>query len=114
MGMRYDWADRCLRRTRLVLGLLGLVARPTAAADWPQFNFDARYSGTSLQETIIHRGNVPTLHVLYHVALPSIADGAPAFLSGVSTPLGVKDLLFLNTNVAGAGDLNKRTLPPIF
>jgi len=77
--------------------MLWLAARPTSASDWPQFNVDARHSGTSLQETIIHRGNVPTLHPLYHVALPSIADGAPAFLSGVSTPLGVKDLLFLNT-----------------
>jgi outer membrane protein assembly factor BamB len=77
--------------------MLWLAARLTAASDWPQFNLDARHSGTSLQETIIHRGNVPTLHVLYHVTLPSIADGAPAFLSGVTTPLGVKDLLFLNT-----------------
>jgi hypothetical protein len=31
------------------------------------------------------------------VALPAIADGAPAFLAAVQTPGGVKDLLFLTT-----------------
>lgn len=85
------------RRTWLGLGLSWLAVGPAAAADWPQFNVDARHSGTSLQETTIHRGNVPTLHALYHVTLPSIADGAPAFLSGVSTVSGTKDLLFLTT-----------------
>jgi hypothetical protein len=79
------------------LGLLWLAAALASASDWPQFDLDARHSGVSLQETSIHRGNVSTLHVLYNVVLPSVADGAPAFLSGVSTPSGVKDLLFLNT-----------------
>jgi hypothetical protein len=66
-------------------------------ADWPQFNLDARHSGTSQQEALIHRGNVATLHIRYNVALPGVADGAPAFLAGVTTPLGVKDVLFVTT-----------------
>jgi len=95
--MRYGSTVGPRRGAGLVLALLGLAAFPAASSDWPQFNLDARHSGASLQETTIHRGNVSTLHVLYHVALPSIADGAPAFLRGVPTLLGVKDLLFLTT-----------------
>jgi outer membrane protein assembly factor BamB len=68
-----------------------------ATGDWPQFNLDAQKSGASHQETAIHAGNVATLHSIYSVTLPSVADGAPAFLSRVATPQGVKDLLFLTT-----------------
>jgi outer membrane protein assembly factor BamB len=89
---------RALTVTSLVLAS---GARPpgAAAADWPQFNLDVRHSGSSLQESIIHAGNVATLHARYHVALPggAVADGAPAFLAGVATPQGTRDLLFLNT-----------------
>jgi hypothetical protein len=95
--MRYGSTVGRHREGGLVLGLLWLTAAPALSSDWPQFNLDARHSGSSLQETSIHRRNVSTLHVLYSVALPSIADGAPAFLPGVPTALGVKDILFLNT-----------------
>ncbi|HEY0781889.1 MAG TPA: PQQ-binding-like beta-propeller repeat protein, partial [Thermoanaerobaculia bacterium] len=81
----------------LAILLLALPVGLAHAADWPQFNLDSRHSGWSTQETTIHSGNVSTLHVLYHVTLPSIADGAPALLTGVSTASGVKDLLFLTT-----------------
>lgn len=67
------------------------------AADWPQFNVDSRHNGASLQETTIDTRNVGTLHVRYHVALPSVADGAPAFLQGVTTPQGLLDLLFFTS-----------------
>lgn len=79
--------------------LLALTVERAAAApaDWTQFGFDARHGAWNTQETAIHTGNVGTLHVLYHVTLPSIADGAPAYLSGVSTAQGLKDLLFLTT-----------------
>jgi hypothetical protein len=83
---------------RLVLGLSATLAAAVAgAADWPQFNLNAQKSGASAQETTIHAGNVATLHMVYSVALPAVADGAPAFLSRVSTPGGIKDLLFLTT-----------------
>lgn len=83
--------------SRLVAALVLLSAVRAAGQDWPQFNLDAQHSGTSRQETVIHRGNVTTLHPLYHVSLPGVADGAPAFLAGVATPLGQKDLLFVTT-----------------
>jgi outer membrane protein assembly factor BamB len=65
--------------------------------DWLQFGFDDRHSGVSDRETTVHAGNVTTLHVLYHVTLPSIAEGAPVYLSGVATAQGLEDLLFLTT-----------------
>jgi putative pyrroloquinoline-quinone binding quinoprotein len=95
--MRYRRLLSSGRAAGLALGLLGAAAPTALPSDWPQFDFDAAHSGVSLQETTINRGNVATLHVLYNVVLPSVADGAPAFLSGVATPQGVKDLLFLNT-----------------
>ncbi|MDP9121097.1 MAG: PQQ-binding-like beta-propeller repeat protein, partial [Acidobacteriota bacterium] len=81
------------------LALTAVLARPPLAdaSDWPQWNLDSRHSGTSLQESTLHAGNVATLHVRYHVTLPDVADGAPAYLAGVLTPQGQKDLLFLNT-----------------
>jgi outer membrane protein assembly factor BamB len=75
-----------------------LQAQPAPpAAAWMQFGFDARHSGVNDRETAIHRGNVASLHLLYKVTLPGIADGAPAFLPGVTTRRGVKDLLLLTT-----------------
>jgi len=81
------------------LGLSAMLTLPSraGASDWPQFNFDGQHTGNNPSETTIQKSNVATLHVRYHVRLPSIADGAPAFLQGVSTGQGVKDLLFLNT-----------------
>jgi hypothetical protein len=87
-------------RTLILLSLgvsTALGAVKAGAADWPQFGFDARHSGASAQETAIHAGNVASLHLLYSVALPAAAGGAPVFLSHVSTPEGIKDLLFLTT-----------------
>jgi hypothetical protein len=83
--------------SRLAAALVLLSPLRAACGDWPQFNLDAQHSGTSRQETVIHRGNVATLHPLYHVSLPGVADGAPAFLAEVPTPLGQRDLLFVTT-----------------
>jgi outer membrane protein assembly factor BamB len=74
------------------------AAGGASALDWPQFNLDPQHSGNNSQEHAITPGNVATLHLAYPaVALPAIADGNPVFLEGVSTPTGVKDLLFLTT-----------------
>ena len=90
-----------LRAALALTGLATLLAAaaslPARAADWPEFDGDGRHNGNNQQETTIHSGNVSTLHVKYHVTLPSIEDGAPAFLSGVTTASGIKDLLFLTT-----------------
>jgi hypothetical protein len=75
---------------------LAAVLNVGTVGDWPQFNLEPRHTGASAQETLIHTGNVSTLHGV-SVALPAVADGAPAYLSHVTTAMGVKDLLFLTT-----------------
>ncbi len=72
-------------------------ASPAPAYDWPQMNGDPQHSGNNTQETIVGSGNVATLQFLFQATLPSIADGAPAYLSAVSTPMGLRDLLFVAT-----------------
>jgi hypothetical protein len=73
------------------------AALPARAYDWLQFNGNAEHSGNNSHETLLDRGNVAALTLKYQVTLPAIADGAPVLLQGVSTPGGVKDLLFLTT-----------------
>jgi outer membrane protein assembly factor BamB len=65
--------------------------------DWLQFGFGDRHGGVNDRETILHAGNVATLHVLYQVHLPGIVAGAPVYLSGVATAQGRQDLLYLTT-----------------
>lgn len=67
------------------------------AYDWPQFDGNAQHSGSNTQEAAITVGNAGTLHRLFQVALPAVADGAPAYLGGASTPGGPRDLLFVTT-----------------
>jgi hypothetical protein len=86
-----------LALTGLATLLASVASLPARAADWPEFGGDGRHNLNNQQETTIHSGNVSTLHVKYHVTLPSIEDGPPAFLSGVTTSSGTKDLLFLTT-----------------
>jgi outer membrane protein assembly factor BamB len=64
---------------------------------WAQFGFDASHSGVNLSERTIGRSTVAGLRVRFRAALPAVADGAPAFLSGVPTAGGVRDLLFVTT-----------------
>jgi outer membrane protein assembly factor BamB len=65
--------------------------------DWLQFNGDAQHSGDNSSETILSQTTVHSLTQSFRVPLPSIADGAPAVLTGVATPSGTRDLLFLTT-----------------
>ena len=65
--------------------------------DWFQFNGDASHSGSNMLEKRISVNNVAQLHILFHVTLPGIADGAPVYLSNVSTAIGTRDLLFVTT-----------------
>ncbi|HVT16076.1 MAG TPA: PQQ-binding-like beta-propeller repeat protein [Thermoanaerobaculia bacterium] len=98
MKSTYVSASTVCLATALVLLASTAPAAYGQSFDWMQFGFDSRHSGASPQETTIHTANVATLHTKYPaVALGNIAAGAPAFLSGVSTAGGVKDLLFLTT-----------------
>ena len=65
--------------------------------NWLQFNLDPRHSGNDTKETKITPQNVGGLHQLFKVSLPSVADGAPAYLSDVKTQAGTVNMLFVTT-----------------
>ncbi|HUI31281.1 MAG TPA: PQQ-binding-like beta-propeller repeat protein [Candidatus Acidoferrales bacterium] len=77
--------------------LIFFVPQPSRCQnyDWPQFNFDPQHSGNDTKETKITRQNVGSLHQLFKISLPSVADGAPAYLSDVQTPGGKLDMIFV-------------------
>ncbi|HTB80291.1 MAG TPA: chitobiase/beta-hexosaminidase C-terminal domain-containing protein, partial [Opitutaceae bacterium] len=54
-------------------------------------------TGNNTLETTINASNVSQLKLLFNVALPASdnPDGPPVLLTGVSTPVGVKDLVFV-------------------
>ncbi|MBV8202449.1 MAG: PQQ-binding-like beta-propeller repeat protein, partial [Acidobacteria bacterium] len=74
----------------------GIPANGTPG-DWQQFGYDPRHSGDAALETTLRPGNVGTLHLLYSVSLPGTVDDAPVYLSDVSTPGGVLDVLYVTT-----------------
>jgi outer membrane protein assembly factor BamB len=85
-------------RAALVPLLMLLAAAPAAAAaDWPQFGYDSRHTGSNPGEAMLGAANVTALHARYHVVLPGVVDGPPVFLQGAATPQGTRDLLFLET-----------------
>lgn len=65
--------------------------------DWLQFNFDPQHSGNNTKEKEITRQNVGRLHQLFKISLPSIVDGAPAYLSNVKTSSGIINMFFVTT-----------------
>jgi hypothetical protein len=70
--------------------------------DWLQFDGDDQHSGNSTKESILSSANVASLSQLFQASLPTIADGAPSYLSQVATGNGTQDLLFVT---AKAGDI---------
>jgi outer membrane protein assembly factor BamB len=75
----------------------GTLAAGASLYDWPQFNGNPQHSGNNTLETLITRSNVAQLQLVYQVSLPGVVDGAPAYLNSVSTPQGVKNLIFVTT-----------------
>jgi outer membrane protein assembly factor BamB len=69
----------------------------TNSHNWLQFNGDASHTGNNSQEYQISTSTVAQLQQLFKVQLPSIADGAAAYLSHVLTSSGWRDLIFLTT-----------------
>ena len=92
--MRKRWWTRKLCAAAILL-MLGI--RCASAYDWLQFGGDPQHSGRNTAETILSPANVGTLAVKYQVPLAGLVDGAPVFLENVSTPGGIKDLLFVTT-----------------
>jgi hypothetical protein len=88
---------------------LPLIIQPVPLYDWLQFNFDASHSGSNTLEQIISAANVSTLHQLFQITLPAVADGAPAYLSNVTTSGGVRKLVYVTTRTGGVDALDAST-----
>jgi outer membrane protein assembly factor BamB len=92
----------CVAGLSLFVGLLPAIeARPVTAAgvgyDWLQFGGDAQHSSNDTAESAISAATVSTLHKSYTATLPAVADGAPVYLSSVSTVNGTQDLVYVTT-----------------
>jgi outer membrane protein assembly factor BamB len=92
---------------RLSVGLA--FASPAATYDWLQFDFDAQHSGNDTQETAITAANAGSLHRLFQVSLPAVADGAPVYLRNVATANGARDVLFVTTKAGHIAALDAQT-----
>ncbi|MEO5766623.1 MAG: FG-GAP-like repeat-containing protein [Casimicrobiaceae bacterium] len=101
---------RSLRRRAAALGFaLAAASAPAPAYDWLQFNGNAAHSGNNTREKAIDRNNVATLAQRFQATLPATADGAPVILRAVTTPSGVRDLLFVTTRAGHLVALDGRT-----
>ena len=81
---------------RAVAALFAASAFASAsAADWMQFGYDAAHSGHNTAETTLSAANVDRIQRRWQATLTASVDGAPVYLSNVTTSGGVKDLLFL-------------------
>jgi hypothetical protein len=85
-----------------LLGLLFLIAAwPSHATNWLQFGYDSHHSGNNPQEAgYSTAGNMPLYSAPLLTSPPGVlndSESAPVFLGSVSTPFGVKDLLFVTT-----------------
>ncbi|MDB6036132.1 MAG: Pyrrolo-quinoline quinone, partial [Verrucomicrobiales bacterium] len=65
---------------------------------WLQFCGDSRHTCVNSSETTLNPDNVKGLKKIFSVPLDNATDAQPAFLSGVTTPMGPKDLLFVLTS----------------
>ncbi len=93
MNIRLRLTPRNIVRSLLLL--LSMVV--IVAFDWAQFNGNPQHSGDNTQEKMITPATVKNLKQLFKISLPDVADGAPAFLSGVNTSSGIKNLVFVTT-----------------
>ena len=85
--------------TALILLGISLAApqNPPPLSNWLQFGFDPQHSGNNPLETTLTISNVNSLKRMIQMTLPGIADGAPVFLSSVTTSTGIRNLVFVTT-----------------
>ena len=69
--------------------------KPASKYDWLQFAYDPGKSANDTAESTVNLGNVKNLKQLFKVALPDAPDGSPVFLHDVTTPKGVKDVVYV-------------------
>ncbi len=75
-----------------------LLAPITSLAyDWQQFGGNPSHSGNNSSEVNITRANLGSMELRFQVNLPEATDGTSAYLSNVTTPGGVHNLLFVTT-----------------
>jgi PQQ-like domain len=74
-----------------------VATAPAWAYDWLQFGGNAQHSGNNTSEKALTAANVASLTSKFEADLPSVADSTPVFLEAVSTPTGVKNLVFVTT-----------------
>jgi hypothetical protein len=79
----------------ILLALLSFLPQAHAKYNWLQFGFLPDKTANNTVETNITLSNVGNLQPLFLASLSNNADGAPVLLTGVSTPGGVRDLLFV-------------------
>lgn len=79
------------------INYLPLLGKNSPAYDWLQFNGDASHSGNNTLESYLTVNNIANLQLLFQVQLLGIADGAPVYLSRVSTASGTRDLVYVTT-----------------
>ena len=81
-----------------ILAAALLSGQALFAYDWLQFCGDSQHSCINKLETTLTKDNVKGLKKIFSVPLANATDGQPAFLSGVATTAGLKDLLFVLTS----------------
>jgi hypothetical protein len=78
-----------------MFGMTLLSPLAYAQVDWLQFGFLPDKTGNNTLETKITLGDVGGLQPLFTTPLSHNPDGAPVLLTGVTTPSGVRDLIFV-------------------
>jgi outer membrane protein assembly factor BamB len=104
-------------RTSPVWTATGAGATPTPtpgtaqqSVDWVRFGFDAARSGVNPNETNITPATVSSLHRLWSVPLPGVADSTPILVHGVAFGDGPeRDVVFLTTKSGILVALNATT-----
>ena len=99
---------------RVLALTIAAVAMPATAADWLQFGFDASHSGVNTAETALGPANVAQLSLRYSIQLAGKPEGAPVLLSGVNTPAGIRDVLYVTFNNGTLAALDAATGAPLW
>src|SRR5215831_12968611 len=80
--------------------LVLLVANPVPSADWPTFGHDPQRTGWAVEEDRLQPRNVAALELKWKVRVQNeplslTALTAPVVASGVTTPRGVKTVVYV-------------------
>ena len=102
--------------TTLAALATGIAMHPACAADWLQSGYDAAHRGVNPLEHSLGAANVGSLVEIANAEFDQKDSvlGTPVYLSAVSTPSGLRDLLFLTTRNGSLLALDASTLLPIW